>query len=244
LHACNVDVAPLASDLLAVLGQDHFDATMDEPAEPAGATRGRGEAAGPGFAHTSPSLPQITMATMSRLLLLAFASIALASIASAAEPPAPPSARMSSAECEVWARELSFAQSVADHDAAAFASHVEPDAAFSAESPQPLRGRDQITRQWSGLIAGKGLLLSWYPTRTTIGGVADVASSSGPALYEDPRPGAKQRFRLGAFHSVWHCGQDGVWRVLFDGGQEPVAATEAEAAAFKADRRIACPGQA
>jgi len=185
------------------------------------------------------------MATMSRRLLplFAFAAIAFSPIASAAEPPAPPPARMSSAECEVWARELSFAQSVADHDAAAFASHVEPDAAFSAESPQPLRGRDEIARQWSGLIAGKSLLLSWYPTRTTIGGVADVASSSGPALYEDLRPGAKQRFRLGAFHSVWHRGQDGVWRVLFDGGQEPVPATEAEAAAFKAGRQVVCPAQ-
>ena len=187
------------------------------------------------------------MSVRSILLPLVLAAAPMAATADAPTPPAapaPPQARMSAAECEVWARELSFAQSVADHDAAAFASHVEPDAAFSAESPQPLRGRDQITRQWSGLIAGKGLLLSWYPTRTTIGGVADVASSSGPALYEDPRPGAKQRFRLGAFHSVWHRGQDGVWRVLFDGGQEPVAATEAEAAAFKAGRRIACPGQA
>jgi ketosteroid isomerase-like protein len=188
---------------------------------------------------------QMTMATMSRrpLSLLAFAVIAFAPIASAAEPSVSPPARMSSAECEVWARELSFAQSVADHDAAAFASHVEPDAAFSAESPQPLRGRDEITRQWSGLIAGKGLLLSWYPTRTTIGGVPDVASSSGPALYEDLRPGAKQRFHLGAFHSVWHRGQDGVWRVLFDGGQAPVPATKAEAAAFRAGRQVACPGQ-
>jgi ketosteroid isomerase-like protein len=183
------------------------------------------------------------MAIRSILLPLLLAGAPL--VASAVDAPLPASpvvqARMTPAECEVWARELSFARSVADHDAAAFADHVEQDAAFSAEDPQPLRGRDAITRQWSGLIAGKTLRLSWYPTRTTIGGAPDVASSSGPALYEDLRPGAKQRFRLGAFHSVWHRGADGAWRVLFDGGQAPVPATEAEAAAFKAARQATCP---
>ncbi len=150
-------------------------------------------------------------------------------------------ARMSAAECEVWSRELSFAQSVVDHDAIAFAAHIEQDAAFSAESPQPLRGRDAILEGWAGLLEGKHLVLSWYPTRTTIGGVADIASSSGPALYEDPRPGANPRYRIGAFHSVWHKGADRVWRVLFDDGIQPVPATDAEAAAFKAARSAACP---
>ena len=32
------------------------------------------------------------------------------------------------AECAVWQRELSFARSVADHDAAAFAEHLHPQA--------------------------------------------------------------------------------------------------------------------
>jgi ketosteroid isomerase-like protein len=184
------------------------------------------------------------MTIRSIVLPLVLAGAPFVAAAADAPPPAAPSApqaQMSTAECEVWARELSFARSVADHDPAAFASHVEENAAFSAEDPQPLRGRDEITKQWAGLIAGKALLLSWYPTRTTIGGVADVASSSGPALYEDLRPGAKQRFRLGAFHSVWHRGPDGVWRVLFDGGQAPVPATEAEATAFKAGRQATCP---
>jgi ketosteroid isomerase-like protein len=176
-------------------------------------------------------------------LLLAGAPMAAtaADASTPAAPPAPPQARMSAAECEVWARELSFAQSVAEHDAAAFADHVETDAAFSAESPQPLRGRAAIGRQWAGIVAGKRVLLSWYPTRTTIGGIADIASSSGPALYEDPRPGAQPRFHIGGFHSVWHRGQDGVWRVLFDDGIEPHVATDAQVAAFHAGRQAACP---
>ena len=176
------------------------------------------------------------------IAMFAMVALSLSSTAVAADgTPAAPKARISTEECEVWSRELSFAQSVADHDAVAFAAHVEPDAAFSAESPQPLRGRQAIVAGWTGLIEGRPLRLSWYPTRTTIGGVAGIASSSGPALYEDLRPGASPRYRLGAFHSVWHKGADQVWRVLFDDGIQPVPATEAEADAFRAGRQAACP---
>jgi ketosteroid isomerase-like protein len=169
------------------------------------------------------------------LMSLPFSAIA------ANPPPAATKAQMTAAECEVWARELSFAQSIADHDAVAFASHIEPDAAFAAESPQPLRGRKAIVEGWAGLVEGRELRLSWYPTRTTIGGVAEIASSSGPALYEDLRPGADPRYRIGAFHSVWHRGADQVWRVLFDDGIQPIPATEAQAEAFRARRQVSCP---
>jgi ketosteroid isomerase-like protein len=180
--------------------------------------------------------------SLNRLLALPLITVATAAGAvEAPTPPAPASAKMSAAECDVWARELSFAQAVADHDAAAFAAHVEPDAAFAAESPQPQRGRDLIASRWTGLIEGKHLLLSWYPTRTTIGGAADVAVSSGPALYEDVRPGADPHYRIGAFHSVWHKGADGVWRILFDDGIEPRPASDADVAAFRGGRKPVCP---
>ena len=161
--------------------------------------------------------------------------------AGAQPAPAPKQARMTAAECEVWARELSFAQSVADHDAKAFASHLESDAAFGASLPEPTRGRDAITKRWAGIIEGKRFKLVWYPTRTTIGGVGDIAWSSGPSLFEDLDPNAKERYRIGAFHSVWHRGGDGVWRVLFDDGVDPKPATEAQVAEFRAGRQATCP---
>jgi ketosteroid isomerase-like protein len=169
-------------------------------------------------------------------LLFVFAS------AGAQQPTKPtPVARLSAEECQVWARELSFAQSVADHDAAAFAAHLEPDAAFGAGGPDPTRGRDLITRRWTGIIEGKRFKLAWYPTRTTIGGVGDIAWSSGPSLFEDPDPKAEHRYRIGAFNSVWHRGADGVWRVLFDDGLEPRPVGEAEAVAFREGRQATCP---
>lgn len=50
-----------------------------------------------------------------------------------------------------------------------------------------------------------------------------------------------ERYQLGRFRSVWRRGEDGVWRVLFDGGDEPRLATAEEARAFRAGRRDTCP---
>ncbi|WP_119717579.1 YybH family protein [Cognatilysobacter tabacisoli] len=156
-------------------------------------------------------------------------------------PAAPPTPRFSADECAVWARELSFARSVADRDAAAFAAHVHADAAFGSGRPVPMRGREAITRGWATIIAGEKVRLRWYPTRVTVApGVGDVAWSSGPSLFEDLAPGANPRYSIGAFHSVWHKDADGTWRVLFDDGVEGKPATQAQVDAFLAGRREAC----
>ena len=160
----------------------------------------------------------------------------------AAAGSAAPAARLSADECEVWARELSFAQSVADHDAAAFASHLEPDAAFGASQPRADPRPRRIAQRWAGIIEGKRFKLRLVSRRgPPSGGVGDIAWSSGPSLFEDPDPKATQRYRIGAFHSVWHRGADGVWRVLFDDGVDPRPVSEAEAVAFREGRRTACP---
>src|SRR5688500_3898422 len=159
----------------------------------------------------------VRRSTAMRSLLLAILLLpALPAIAQDAKPASAP--RLTDAECQGWARELSCAQAVADHDAAAFAEHLHPQAAFHSGAPQPLRGREAIATAWADIVAGKGLKLSWYPSRVTIGGPDDVAWSSGPALFEDLSPGATERFSVGTFHSVWHRDADGVWRVLFDNG--------------------------
>jgi ketosteroid isomerase-like protein len=134
-------------------------------------------------------------------------------------------------------REMSFARSVADHDAVAFAEHVEEQAAFAASRPEPQRGREVIAREWTDIVNGKGVRLEWYPTRVTMAGRPDIAWSSGPALFEDLSPDAKERFHIGAFRSVWSRGADGVWRVMFDDGARAVPASEEQVAAFRAGRR-------
>jgi ketosteroid isomerase-like protein len=162
------------------------------------------------------------------LLLATAAAPALAS------PPPP--------QCEVWNRELAFARSVAEHDAAAFAGFVHADAVFAAGQPRKQRGRDAIVRAWAGIVAGKDMTVEWYPTSVAVSGVDDLGWSSGPALFIE-RPGsADARYFLTAYRSLWHRDADGTWRVLFDDGEPTKPATPAEVAAFRAGRQDACPG--
>jgi len=168
---------------------------------------------------------------MSRTLLaLAFGLIAFPAMAQAGDD-----------NCTVWQRELSFARSVQQHDAAAFASHIEADAVFAANSAHPQRGREAVMKHWRGLIDGKTIGLAWYPTQVVSDDHAEVAYSSGPWLMEAVDPAARPRYVLGHFATVWHRGKDGVWRVLFDGGDNGTPTDEAGAAAFHKARRAACP---
>ncbi|WP_156900019.1 YybH family protein [Luteimonas mephitis] len=163
-------------------------------------------------------------------------------LACAGEPPPPePAMALSASECEVWERELGFARSVAEHDAAAFAGFVHSGAAFGAGQAAPLRGRAAIVAEWSGLIEGKGVRLSWYPARVTIGAAPDVAWSSGPALFEWPDRPPAQRYAIGTYHSVWIRDADGRWRVLFDEGAGRAPADAEAAERFRAQAPRACP---
>jgi ketosteroid isomerase-like protein len=166
----------------------------------------------------------------------AFALAALLSpLAATADIPMAPE---SDARCQVWARELGFAQSVADRDAAAFAAHLHPQAAFGV-SGRATVGREAIVAEWAGIIDGSAVKLSWYPRVVTVAGNGDLAYSSGPALYEDPKTGAAQ---LGRFGSVWRRNGGGQWQVVFDDGIRPQPAVATAVAAFHAGHRSHCPG--
>ena len=150
-----------------------------------------------------------------------------------------PPAVAADARCVVWARELSFADAVARHDAAAFAEHVHPDAVFRPSTDQPRRGRAAVAQSWAGIIRGDGVTVEWYPARIAVG-TDDVAYSSGPALWiVQGKDGTT--YETGSFHSVWKRDADGAWRVLFDDGSEGKPASPTEVAAFRAARRAACP---
>jgi len=160
-----------------------------------------------------------------------------AALGSAAGPAPADEPQAASARCQVWARALGFAQSVADHDAAAFAAHLHPQASFGV-GQRPTSGREAIVREWAGIIDGSAVRLDWYPEAVTVGGDGRIAYSSGPALYEDPKTGA---MRLGRFGSVWQRGDDGQWHVVFDDGIRPVEADAAAVAEYRKGRRTDCP---
>ena len=145
------------------------------------------------------------------------------------------------AACQVWQRELSFAQSVQRHDRAAFAAHVARDAVFDANTPNPTRGRNAIERNWAGILDGKTVRLHWYPHQVVVAHGGTLAYSSGPYLIENRDPRAKAHYMAGHFATTWARGSDGVWRVVFDGGDAARPADAAAVAAFDSGRRSACP---
>ena len=168
---------------------------------------------------------------MKTILLMAWAGFATCAVATAfaADKPANPAtaasvshAGMSVAECDVWNRERSFAASVEHHDTAAFADHVQANAAFDAGSSEPTHGRDAVVAAWKGIIAGTPIKLGWSPGIVTVGGDGNMAISRGPSWIEDMRPEAKSHYRIGEFISTWIKDKDGQWRVLFDGGAAPM----------------------
>jgi ketosteroid isomerase-like protein len=145
------------------------------------------------------------------------------------------------AACEVWQRELAFAQSVQRHDAVAFASYLADDAVFDANTSKPTHGADAVRQHWAAIIAGKIVHLDWYPQQVVATADGALAYSSGAYLYEDPAPNAKPRYVIGKFATAWRRGGDGTWRVAFDGGDEGKPASDADVAAFRAGRQIQCP---
>ena len=169
--------------------------------------------------------------------LLAFAIVA--SLAPVAQAQSPGNAADA---CAVWDRETSFAQAVIDHDAAAFAAHMQAGAVFIGGDGKGTHGRDAIVAEWAGLIDGKGLLLRWYPDAVDVSGDGKTALSRGPYWMDNPAAPADKRYRTGRFISTWRRGDDGQWLVVFDGGggnlQQP--ATQAEVEALAAARK-ACP---
>ncbi len=195
------------------------------------------EALQPGFTFAAAITKDAREAEAANALIRFLTSPdAAATIVKAGLMPPSSASTMSAAECAVWARERSFAKSVDDHDAKAFAEHLHPGALFNAGSEAPTRGAEAVAKGWAGIIEGKRIVLRWRAQFVNIGGEPDIAISRGPYVLEDPRPETKPeaRYRVGHFVSVWKKEPaSGVWHVLFDGGGSAPLAVENSAAAEK-----------
>jgi ketosteroid isomerase-like protein len=174
---------------------------------------------------------------------LLLAGVFFPALAIAQQPPPPPAPNAD--ECAVWARESSFAKSVEDHDANAFAEHLHADASFISGRDSVARGRDAVIADWTPLIAGKDVRLHWYPDAVTVSGDSGVAVSRGPYWMENLAPDAKEKWMAGRFISTWVRDAKGTWHVLYDGGggNVPKPATREEIDKLVAGRK-ACPAVA
>ncbi len=112
---------------------------------------------------------------------------------------------------QVEAAERAFAQTMADRDVAAFASHLSEQAVFF-NGPQVLNGKAAVATAWTRFFEKKDAPFSWAPDHVVVLADGTLAHSTGPVRDPSGRPIAR-------FNSVWRLEAPGVWRVVFDKGQ-------------------------
>jgi ketosteroid isomerase-like protein len=114
---------------------------------------------------------------------------------------------------EVFAAERSFARSMAERDAAAFARHLDDEAVFFGGG-QVLRGKAAVVSGWQGFYEGKDAPFSWEPDAVEVLASGTLALSTGPV--RNP-----QGQVIARFNSIWRRAADGRWLVVFDKGGPP-----------------------
>ena len=108
--------------------------------------------------------------------------------------------------------ERAFAKTMADRDHIAFASFLSDEAVFFSAS-KPLHGKQHVAAAWKRLYEGPTAPFSWQPEQVEVLPTGTLALSSGPV--RDP-----QGKLIATFTSIWRLEAPGVWRIVFDKGNE------------------------
>lgn len=108
--------------------------------------------------------------------------------------------------------ERAFARAMATRDHAAFATFLSEDAVFFSGS-SPLRGKRQVSDAWRRYFEKPSAPFAWEPEQVEVLDSGTLALSSGPV--RNP-----QGQLIGTFTSIWRLEAPGVWRIVFDKGNE------------------------
>jgi ketosteroid isomerase-like protein len=111
---------------------------------------------------------------------------------------------------QVRRAETAFAKTMADRDAAAFATFLVEDTIFMSNG-QATRGPKQVAERWKGFFTAPTAPFSWAPEFVEVLDSGTLAMSSGPVR----DPSGK---RVGTFNSVWRREKDGQWKIVLDNG--------------------------
>lgn len=106
--------------------------------------------------------------------------------------------------------ERAFAKTMADRDLAAFAGFVDDEAIFYG-SKDVLHGRAEIVARWKEFYSEPTAPFSWEPEKVEVLPSGKLAQSSGPV--RDPNGRI-----VAAFNSIWRLQSPGVWKIVFDKG--------------------------
>ena len=115
-------------------------------------------------------------------------------------------------EQQVLATERAFAKTMAERDHAAFSALVSEEAVFFS-GPEPLRGKPAVAAFWKRFYEKSEAPFSWEPETVQVLDSGTLALSTGPVR------NAKGEL-IASFTSIWRQEQPGVWRIVFDKGDE------------------------
>ena len=113
---------------------------------------------------------------------------------------------------QVVATERAFAKTMADRDHAAFARFLSDEAVFFSGAV-PLRGKRAVADAWKRFYERPAVPFSWEPDQVEVLASGTLAHSSGPVRDASGK-------LAGRFNSVWRQEAPGVWRIVFDKGED------------------------
>jgi ketosteroid isomerase-like protein len=124
---------------------------------------------------------------------------------------------------QVRQTEIAFAKTLADRNAAAFASFLATETVFMSGA-RVTRGATQVAERWKAFFDGAQAPFSWAPETVEVLDSGTLAMSSGPVR----DPSGK---RTGTFNSVWRREANGKLRRLPDDfvGERHVVVVKREA---------------
>ena len=141
-------------------------------------------------------------------------------------------------ENDVRCREIAFSQSVEMQNVTAFRSFIDADARFVGSSVQ--RGTEDISAAWGVFFSDDGPKMKWRPQFVEVLNDGTLALSRGPyRMTAEGEDGVLTEY-WGTFNSVWRKQDDGVWKVIFDAGNDASEAPPEETQALL-DAEVDCP---
>ena len=129
--------------------------------------------------------------------------------ACAATAPRPSNAEL---QRQVADTERAFAKTMADRNHAAFVAFLSDEAVFFT-GPKPLHGKDEVAAAWKRFYETPDAPFSWAPDSVEVLASGTLAISSGPVR----DPSGKL---FATFSSIWRQEAPGMWRIVFDKGNE------------------------
>jgi len=113
---------------------------------------------------------------------------------------------------QVMQTETAFAKTMEARDHKAFAEFLAEESIFFS-GKKVLHGKQEVAAAWKRFYEGPAAPFSWAPETVEVLDSGKLALSSGPV--RDP-----QGKLVATFTSIWRQESPGVWRIIFDKGND------------------------